>query len=136
MLLHETGNRHIHAFACARDLLVEDRHHRRRPEARAHVEGNLLRRYRIAEESEPEKITRPIRAPAFDGIERIRFEYLERRDGLGLDGSRRPVELHCEGDGRTPSDGLLQSAANAGIIGTKELDLLAAPLLAFAQRRR
>src|SRR6185312_12340533 len=90
---------------------------------------------RISEEPEPQKEAGAIRAPAFDGVERIRLEYLEPRQDARIYGPRRPVELHGEGNRCALGDSLLQSASDAGIVGTEQLDLLTALLVALVSSR-
>src|SRR6185312_10542803 len=134
MLLYEAGHRHVLALARACNLLFEHRHHGRGGKVRAHVEGDLLRGDRISEKAEAEEKAGTIRAPALDGVKRISLEYLERRQDVGIDGPCRPVQLHGEGHRRTPGYGLLQSASDACVVGTEQLDVLAA--LHVASRSR
>ena len=104
-------------------------HHSCGGEVRAHLDGDLLRRDRVAEETQPKKIAGTPLAATFCRVERICFEYSERRHAAEVDRLRRPLELHGKGDRCTLNDSLLQSVPSTCVLGTDQRDLIAIPLV-------
>src|ERR1700729_1264627 len=110
---------------CARDLVVGNRHHSCGGEVRAHFDGDLLRRARVAEETQPKKITGTTLPANFCRVERMCFEYSERWHTAEIDGLRRPLKLHGKGDRCTLNNSLLQSVPSTCFLRAEHGDLIA-----------